>query len=226
MLFISKSPELTIVIRRDVSKNLTNSHGITEPMVVQPTLYANFKPKALDGYQRKRADERFRQLNPEHPYGATPYSDNGIMGSQFNEEEISPNQPESYKGFNPVHMLGRFDTSIDIVADGQPEEPAEVRRIVEEFLLKPEKGLDDIYILMDAVALEKPWPNYPLEGQGRHKTILAAVKTLGIDPGLVIAFEQAQEKPGAGVISEMEALVAEREAEDAEHAALGAEIPA
>jgi hypothetical protein len=225
MLFVSKSPELSIVVRRDVVRNVVNTHGQTEAQSVVPVLYANFVPKALSGPQRTRADARFRQINPTHPYGATPYSDPGIMGSQFNEEEISPSQPEAFVGFSPVHMLGKFDTAVDINYAGQPEPEAEVRKMVEEFLLLPEKGLNDIYILLDGVSLEKPWPNYPLEGQGRHKTIEAAVRQLGIDPRIVVEFEEAQETPGTGVISTMQALIAEFDSERAEHDALSAVIP-
>lgn len=224
MLFVSKSPELSLVVRRDTVANAVNSHGQIEPQTIVPVLYANFVPKSLTGPQRTKADARFRELNPSHPYGATPYSDAGIMGSQFNEEEISEHQPEAYVGFSPVHMLGRFDTMRDINYAGQPEPEGEVRRLVEEFLLQPANGLDDIYILLDAVVLEKPWPNYPLEGQGRHKAIEATVKATGIDPRVVIAFEEAQEAPGTGVISTMQALLAEFDAEQAELDALGAVI--
>lgn len=224
MLFVSKSPELSLVVRRDRVANAVNSHGQVEPQTLVPVLYANFVPKSLTGPQRTKADARFRELNPSHPYGATPYSDPGIMGSQFNEEEISEHQPEAYVGFSPVHMLGRFDTKLDLNASGQPEDEAEVRKIVEEFLLDPAHGLNDIYILLDDVVLEKPWPNYPLEGQGRHKAIEATVKQTGIDPRIVIQFEESQDVPGTGVISTMQALLAEFDAEQAELDALGAVI--
>lgn len=224
--FVSKSPELTIVIRRDVVAQGVNSHGQIEPQTVQPVLYANFRPKALSGPERTRADARFRQINPSHPYGAIPYADNNIMGSQFNEEEISPNQPESYVGFNPVHMLGKFDTATDINASGHPETPEELRRVVEEFLLQPIHGLDDLYILLDDVRLEKPWPDYPLEGQGRHARIEAVLRSTGIDPKKVIEFEEAQEKPGEGVIKAARGLLESYAAEQAEVDSLGAEIPA
>lgn len=225
MLFVSKSPELELVIRRDVPGVRMNMHNQAEHFSQVPVVYARFKPKALDFNQRLRADLRFKQINPTHPYGATPYRDGSIMGSQFAEEDISPQQPEPFVGYDPIHQLGRFDTATDIDAMGQPEDAAEIRRFVEEKMLTPLCGLNDLYILLDDVTLEKPWPSYPLEGQGRHKTIAATVKQLGLNPLDVIAFERAQEKPGVGVISELEALVAERVAEQDEQDALGAVIP-
>jgi len=225
MLFVSKSPEHRINIRREVSQHGQNVHGQMDSLEIQPQLAVQFQPKRLSGPERERADARFKQLNPQNPYGAMPYRDNNIMGSQFNEEEVSPDMPEPYVGFDPKHMLGSFNTATDIEADGQPEEYAELRRMIEERLLLPITGINDTYILLDDVTVEKPWPSYPLEGQGRHLAIKAFVEKGGFDPNLVIMFEQAQDSPGLGVITAMEALLAERDAERAEDDALSARVP-
>lgn len=229
-LFVSVSPELEIVIRRDIPGTITNQYNQSESVVIRPVLYARFKPKALDAGQRVRADLAFTRLNPEHPYGATPYRDGSVMGSQFSDF-IDEDSPEPYKGYNPIHQLGKFDTATDINYDGQlcDETPteADVRKLVEKKLLA-DTSLNGPqgFILLDDVTIEKPWPSYPLEGQGRHKTIEKHVREGGYDPRIIIAFESSQEKPGEGVISTMEALLAEQAAEKDEQDSLGAVIPA
>lgn len=226
MLFVSVSPELEILIRPDIPGTVVNEYGQSVQTTIRPPLYARFKPKSLDAGQRARADSAFRRLNPEHPYGATPYRDGSVMGSQF-ADFIDDDDPEPYKGYDPIHQLGKFDTAIDIDYSGQPEPEDDLRALVEKKLLA-DTSLNGPqgFILLDAVVIEKPWPNYPLEGQGRHAKIEAAVRTLGIDPSVVIAFESTLEKPGAGVISAMEALLEEQKHQADEDAALGAEIPA
>lgn len=231
MLFVSVSPELEILIRPDVPGTVVNEYGQTVQTSLRPALYARFKPKALDAGQRARADTEFRRLNPEHPYGATPYRDGSVMGSQF-ADFIDDDEPEPYRGYDPIHQLGKFDTLVDIDYTGQPEAlspegSAELRRLVESKLLA-DTSLNGPqgFILLDNVVIEKPWPAYPTEGQGRHERIEKHVREGGYDPNLVIAFESSQEKPGEGVIKRMEALLEEQKAVDAENAALGAEIPA
>lgn len=230
MLFVSTSPELTVTIRHSLRRGFQNTLGQGDYEIVRPTLYANFKPKSLDFHQRIRADLRFKQINPTHPYGATPYRDGGIMGSQFSDE-VMETMPEAFGGYDPVHMLGKFDTATDIRYEGQldAETPteADVRRLIESKLMS-DSSLNGPqgFILLDDVVVERPWPNYPTEGQGRHMKIIAAVKEMGLDPATIIAFESSLEKPGEGVINGMKALLEERTAEDAEADALSAEIPA
>ncbi len=230
MLFVSVSPELTVTIRHSLRRAVVNTLGQSDYETARPTLYANFKPKSLDFAQRIRADLRFKQINPTHPYGATPYRDGGIMGSQFSDE-VMETMPEAFGGYDPVHMLGKFDTASDIKYEGQldSETPteADVRRLVETKLMA-DSSLNGPqgFILLDDVAVAKPWPNYPVEGQGRHMRIIATVKEMGIDPAGIIAFESSLDKPGKGVIDAMRALLDERNAEDAEQDALSVEIPA
>lgn len=230
MLFVSVSPELTVSIRHSLRRAVVNTLGQADYEIARPTLYAQFKPKSLDFAQRVRADLRFKQLNPTHPYGATPFRDGGVMGSQFSDE-IMESMPEAFGGYDPVHMLGKFDTATDIDYEGQldVETPtkADVRKLIEDALMR-DSSLNGPqgFILLDDVAIEKPWPNYPVEGQGRHMKIIAAVKEMGLDPAGIIAFESSLDKPGEGVINGMKALLDEQAAEDAEADALSASIPA
>lgn len=231
MLFVSSSSELSVTIRGSLRGDVVNTLNQAEQRIVRPMLYAHFKPRALDFGQRQRADIEFRRINPKNPYGATPYLQNGIMGSEFSDEVMS-SMPEPFLDYDPIHKLGKFDTASDINFDGQlcPETPtnADVRRLVEEKLLAdtsfgaPTEG----FILLDSVVVALPWPTYPVTGAGRHKTIESIVKQTGIDPRKVIAFESAQDKPGEGVISAMEALIVEFDADKAEESALSVEIPA
>lgn len=231
MLFVSSSSELSVTIRGSLRQSVVNTLGQAEGVIVRPMLYANFKPRALDFGQRQRADIAFKQINPKNPYGATPYLQNGIMGSQFSDE-VMESAPEPFLDYDPIHQLGKFDTATDIDYAGQLGEDtpteADVRRFVEQKMLadtsfnSPTGG----FILLDGVVVALPWPNYPVEGAGRHKTIEMVVKQTGIDPRLVIAFESSQDKPGEGVISAMEALVGEFDADKAEENALSVEIPA
>lgn len=228
MIFVSKSPELTVNIRREAARQGVDQYGQTDRTILREALACNFKPKALDGFQRLRADVRFKQMNPGHPYGAQPLRDGGVMGSQFAEELIHPSMPETYVGYDPIHQLGKFDTAVDINYEGQIDvntaTEADVRALVEAELMKPSNGFDSDYILLDAVIVAKPWPSYPSEGQGRHAKIAAVVREMGFDPREVIAYESAQEKPGVGVIAEMEKLVAEQAGVAAEENALSAVI--
>lgn len=229
MLFVSTSPELTVTIRNSQRRAILNTLHQTEYETVRPTLYAQFKPKSLDFGQRIRADRRFREINPRHPYGATPFLQGGIMGSQFSDE-VMPDQPESFLDYDPVHMLGKFDTATDIryegQLDGETPTEADVRALIESKLLADSSFnlTESGFILLDGVTIEKPWPAYPVEGQGRHMTILAAVKDMGFDPLDIIAFESSQEKPGEGVIKSMEKLLEERNAQAVEDESLSAVI--
>jgi hypothetical protein len=228
MLFVSRKPEYETVVRPDIPGQRVNQYGMTENFEHRPALVVRFIPKQLTPAQRIRADLEFRRINPTSPYGATPYQDDGVMGSQF-AEYIDDAEP--FKGYNPSFMLGKFDTATDIIYAGQPEAQteegkAELRKMVETHLQHLDSSLNVDYILLDGVTLEKPWPNYPLDGQGRHNAIAAAVKTLGLDPRVVIEFEQSQDKPGVGVISAMEALIGEFDETKKEDDALSASIPA
>lgn len=227
-LWISRKPEYETVVRPDIPGQRVNQYGLTENFEHRPALVVRFIPKQLTPAQRIRADLRFREINPVSPYGATPYQDDGVMGSQF-ADYIDDAEP--FKGYNPSFMLGKFDTATDINYAGQPEAEtpegkARLRKMVENHLENVDSAKNVDFILLDGVTLTAPWPNYPLEGQGRHKTIEAALRATGIDPRVVIEFEQSQDKPGAGVIATAEALIAEFDETKAEDAALGAEIPA
>jgi hypothetical protein len=221
MFFVSRKPDYQTYVRGDIPGTRVNQYGQSENFQHRPALLVQFVPKQLTPAQRIRADLEFRRINPVAPYGATPYQDDGVMGSQF-AEYIDGAEP--FKGYNPSFMLGKFDTAKDIDYTGQPEPEAEIRKMVEDHLLHGDSSLNIDYILLDGVTLEKPWPNYPLEGQGRHNAIASAVRTLGLDPRIVIEFEQSQEKPGQGVISAMEALVGEFDAEKAEEDALSVPV--
>lgn len=223
MLFISRKPEYETVVRPDIPGQRVNEYGQTQNYEHRPALIVRFIPKQLSPGQRIRADLRFREINRESPYGATPYQDSGVMGSQF-AEYIDGAEP--FKGYDPSFMLGKFDTATDIVYAGQPEDQAVVRKMVEDHLLTVDSALNVDYILLDGVQLEKPWPEYPVDGQGRHAKIEAVLKATGIDPRIVIEFEQSQEKPGAGVIAAAEALISEHDAAKEEEDALSAHIPA
>lgn len=231
MLFVSANSELSVTIRNSLRADVLNALNQSERRIARPMLYANFRPQALDFGQRQRADIEFKRINPKNPYGATPYLQNGIMGSQFSDE-VMESMPEPFLDYDPIHKLGKFDTATDIDFEGQlcDETPteADVRKLVESKLLADSSfgAPTDGFILLDGVVVALPWPTYPVEGQGRHKTIESIVKQTGIDPRLVIAFESAQEKPGEGVISAMEALVSEFDADKAEENALSVEIPA
>lgn len=223
MLFISRKPEYETVVRRDIAGQRVNEYGQSEAYEHRPALVVKFIPKQLTPGQRIRADLRFREINRDSPYGATPYQEGGVMGSQF-AEYIDGAEP--FKGYDPSFMLGKFDTAVDINYDGQPEDAAVVRKMVEDHLLTVDSSLGVDYILLDGVTLTPPWPTYPLDGQGRHKTIESVLRATGMDPRVVIEFEQSQEKPGTGVIATAEALIAEFDDSKAEEEALGAVIPA
>lgn len=223
MLFISRKPEYETIVRRDIPGSRTNEYGQSEQYEHRPALIVKFIPKAITPAQRIRADLRFREINPKSPYGATPYQDDGVMGAQF-AEYIDGAEP--FKGYNPSFMLGKFDTATDIAYEGQPESRDEIRKMVENHLLTVDSSLNVDYILLDGVTLTPPWPSYPLEGQGRHKTIEAVLRSTGMDPRIVVEFEQSQEKPGVGVIAMAEAMIGEFDESKAEDESLSAVIPA
>lgn len=227
MFFVSRKPEYETVVRPDIPGQRVNQYGMTENFEHRPALVVRFVPKQLTPAQRIRADLEFRRINPTSPYGATPYQDDGVMGSQF-AEFIDDAEP--FKGYNPSFMLGKFDTATDITYAGQPEAETEdgkalLRKMVENHLQTVDSSLGVDYILLDGVTLTAPWPSYPLEGQGRHKTIEAVLRSTGMDPRIVIEFEQSQDKPGAGVIATAEALISEFDEAKAEEDSLSAVIP-
>lgn len=229
-VYVSVSPELEVVIRSDIPGRFLNQYGLSQDTVVRPALYARFQPKRLSFSERTRADLAFKAISPDHPYGATPIQEGGIMSSFFAEEMIDEHNPEPIARYNPVHMLGRFDTATDIDYTGQlcDETPteADVRALVESKLnadtsLNRPQG----FILLDGVTAKKPWPNYPTEGQGRHMKIAAKVKEDGYSPAEIIAFEETLDKPGEGVINAMKSLLEEQESQAVEDESLSAVIP-
>lgn len=226
MLFVMYGTNGSIPIRNAKIRKYENEDGKLVTDIERPVFLANFRPQAMTELQRVIAVKEFTLRNPKSPFGATPYSQSDVMGSEFATEDTKPNSP--YTGHNPAFELSRFDTREDIPYEEQgaftDEEKAELKAFTEKVLL--DKLQYGGYIRLDD-SLPKPWPNYPMEqGPGVAQKIIAAAREFGIPLADVIEFEKTQEKPREGVLSMAQAEIDKACAEAAEDQALSAVIPA
>lgn len=209
-------------------------HTGRERQEVNPGVVISFKAGMCKPADLRRMDRKFRDLNPTNPYGSVPYGEAAILGAEFTDNIFEDIAIQGWDAFSRISM---FDTERDIQdidyvngaeIYGQPDSPAfreKMRADVETFLL--EHQLRGVEILLDEDAPSvKPWPNYPAGtcNGGQIQQVLATVKAMGIDPLIVLSFEQEHENR-KGLVAALQAVVDESQAEVAELDSLSLPTP-
>lgn len=226
MLFVTYGTNVSIPIRNAKIRKVADQNDQMETITDRPLFMADFRAQAMTETQRVIAVREFKLRNPKAPFGATPYSEDNVMGAEFATEDTMPNS--RYTGHDPAFELSRFDTREDIPYEEQgcftDEERAELKAFTEKVLL--EKLQYGGYIRLDD-SLPKPWPTYPMEnGAGVAQEIISTAKKIGVSMETIIEFEKTQQDPKPGVLSMAQAEIDKDRAEAAEADALSASIPA
>lgn len=225
--YLSKTAGHTHTIRNARVERFTDDDGISRTAITRPQLDADFLPLRLTEAERLIGDHMWRDINPQAPYGATPYAYGDAMGQEFSTEDVVPGT--RYIGHDPSFRQGKFNTATDIDYAGQgaesDAEKAALRKLVEDTLDQHETR-NRMFVRIDD-SLPKPWATYPVEnGPGVAQKVIATAREIGVPLIEIIQYEKTQDAPKAGVISMCEAELAKEAASQAEDAALGAEIPA
>lgn len=226
-IYLSRTAGHTHTIRNARVERFTDDDGISRTSITRPQLDADFLPLRMTDVERLIGDRMWRDINPNSPYGATPYAYGDAMGQEFSTEDVVPGT--RYVGHDPSFRQGKFNSATDIDYAGQgaetEAEKAELRKLVEDTLNNHDTR-NRMFIRIDE-SLPKPWANYPTEnGPGVAQSIIKTAREIGVPLADIILFEKSQDAPKAGVISMCEAELKKDLEAQREDAALGAEIPA
>lgn len=225
MLFVMYGTNGSVPIRTAKVRKVADHNDQVETITDRPLFMADFRPAAMTELQRQIAVAEFKRRNPKAPFGATPYAEDNVMGTEYATEDTMPNS--QYTGFDPAFSISRFDTREDIPYEEQgaytDAEKAELKAFTERVLL--EKMQYGGFFRLDD-SLPKPWANYPEEnGAGVAQKIIATAREVGIPLETIIEYETYAEKPKQGVIS-MATAELEKERSDAfEAKQLSATVP-
>ena len=205
MRFYSNKPHNTIYMRGypPQEKRVIDKHDRSEVIMLNPGVTIRFKPNGITIRDLRRLDRKFRELNPQTPYGSIPYVDDTILSVGFMDFETDDIPT---RGYDPMFLISRYDTRRDITdddytnaasIDGEKATDAykeEYREKVEAFLLAHELRGVEIIVDEDAQA-EKPWPAYPtgsLNG-GQIQAAMNFIEQAGYNPALVLEYETDHE---------------------------------
>lgn len=226
MLFVMYGTNGSVPVRTAKVRKVADHNDQVETIVDRPLFMADFRPGVMTELQRQIAVTEFKRRNPKSPFGATPYAEDNVMGTEYATEDTMPNS--QYTGFDPAFSISRFDTREDIPYEEQgaftDEEKAELKEFTERVLLEKMK-FGGFFRLDDS--LPKPWANYPDEnGPGVAQKIIATAREIGMPLETVIEYERYSESPKQGVISMATAELEKVRVEAFEAKALSAQIPA
>lgn len=225
-IYLSRTAGHTHTIRNARVERFTDDDGISRTQITRPQLDADFLPLRLTDVERLIGDRMWRDINPNAPYGATPYAYGDAMGQEFSTEDVVPGT--RYVGHDPSFRQGKFNSATDIDYAGQgadtEKEQADLRKLVEDTLNNHDTR-DRMFVRIDE-ALPKPWTNYPVEnGPGVAQKVISTARDIGYPLESIILYEKTQDAPKAGVISMCEAELAKEAAAQAEDSSLSAVIP-
>lgn len=223
--YVSKSLHLTVNISNDVYAYVTDEQGHTRERVTEPALVVEFDNLMTRSshsenarYDRAFATRYFFPKAAWRDSGQAPgHSVLGALPSMTPQALYEPGPNGTQKlagmtdGYDPTLHFGVF--YLDWIPDLKRRDRAEKALDAH--------GLAGVeYLKVVPEALPKPWPTYDdmRKGAGADKAILAACKTMGINPFIVIEYENAQTDPKPGVLARMQELadeVAEAAADEA-----------
>jgi len=230
-LFVSRGPNYGHVICSDLSEPVQAGNRVLNKLI-QPLLIANFRLEPIPPHARWQALRAFRGRrskvedevygNIEGPY----YQHADILTDPT--YQLGPGESSAFVAFRPENSFGLFDTSkLGRPGDAEafihswngsfelddPLDPASRIHMSELYDRELRSGADfgREYVEITAEKIPPPWPSYDKEvGPGKHDRIAKIVEATGIDPAVVIAYEQAKEDgASAGVIKRMEDLMRE-----------------
>lgn len=215
--YVSKAMHLMVHIRPAVNAYVTDDQGHVREREVEAELSCEFESLMLRSsdenanYDRAFATKRFfpraawRALDSRHESHA-------ILGAMPSMSPQAMYEPAPNGGQKLVGMTDAYDPTLHFGVFYLDWIPDEKRRAEAEAALDAH-GLNGVeYVEVVPEALPLPWPSYleMREGAGADKAVASAVRTMGIDPLIVVQYERAQAKPKAGILARMDELQAEQ----------------
>lgn len=239
--FVSLGPNYGVQICPDQSVPRGTRNGLVVNEEVQPLLIAQFRLAPIAPFARYQALQWFRKRHGRHLDDAYYHTDDVLTEPTHQPD---PTTGSAFVAFRPENSFGAFDTGkLGPPGDAEafiyswkgrfevpdPNDPDNMIHMTElydrELRASPDYGRDFVEIVAEKIPL--PWPSYDLEqGPGKHDRIAKIVEATGIDPALVIAYEESKgENASKGVVKRMEDLMRETAAQAATDDAFKTTVP-
>lgn len=210
MRFVSKYARFGFNVRGGSMRWVRDSSGNERQISNGDDIYLTFKPGLLRAEEHETAVELFTNVNPLHPFGASPKMHDDVISAQ--EALAEGEAHNAHDGFMPFQRIGVFDT------DDPQQCPGAWKEAAEEGLLKASEFGVDLFRI-DNYGLKAPWPSYPTEANASAAGIINFAKQAGFDLEKVLRYEQATTQR-KGLTAALETAIAEQQAERSEEQAL------
>lgn len=224
--YVSKSPRFMFHIRGAINAYVTDAQGAVREREIEPELFCEFQMLVL-----KSSDENVRYdkaFATRHFYPKSGWRDHGEAPGHVMLGAVPSLTPVAMlrqgadgkreisgmtEGYDPTMHFGVF--YLDWIPDEKRR--AEAEKALDEHGLN---GSEYIEVIPEALPL--PWPSYMemRKGAGADKACAAFAKAGGVDPYLVIAFEDAQTDRKQAIIDRCQELAESLASDAADEASL------
>lgn len=214
--YVSKSPLFMMHIRGPILDYYTDENGNARQREKDPELHAEFQRLVLAStdanarYDRAFATRTFFPRASWRDTGAAPgHAILGAVPSMHPQAMFEPTGDGKQKFGG---MTNAYDPTTHFGVYYLNWEPNPNRRVEIEKALD-EHGLNGIeYVRVTPESIIAPWPTYDdmRKGAGADKAVLAAVRTMGLSPFVVLEYELAMADTKSGIVARMEELAAEQ----------------